>query len=175
MINMKDYGHLLTTKHLRLKVALLKHENITSFKNRILGNSWLTWFWKRHPNLTTRQSQELEFARAKGLCAKKVASFYKNLQQLYDKHNYPLENIWNCDESEAQTRTSGGESASTKRVHLVQKLTPNKWEHTTTLSCINAARHCIPNFYILKGNGLERIISNTVKTKQLWPCNLRPG
>ena len=101
MINVAEYGHPLTTKQLKLKVALLTHERATPFKNGILGNSWLTWFQKRHPTLTTRQCQELDFSRAKGLCAEKVSTFYENLQQLYERHMYPPQNIWNCNESGA--------------------------------------------------------------------------
>ena len=79
MIKMAHYRHPLTIEELTLKVALLTQERATPFKDGISGNSWFTWFKKRHPNQTTRQSQELGFSRAKGLCAEKVASFYQNL------------------------------------------------------------------------------------------------
>ena len=74
-LEMAEYGHPLTTEQLKTKVALLTHERVTPFKIGVPGNSWLHWFHKRHPNLTTRQAQELEFSKAKGLFAEKVASF----------------------------------------------------------------------------------------------------
>ena len=48
------------------------------FTNGVLGNSWVMWFRNRHLDLTVRQSQSLEFLRAKGLNAEKMATFYKN-------------------------------------------------------------------------------------------------
>ena len=101
MREMADYGHPLTTKQLKLKVALLTQERPTPFTNGIPGYSWLMWFHNRHPNLTVRQSQRLEFSGAKDLNIEKVAIFYKNLQELYDKHEYPSIHIWNYDESGA--------------------------------------------------------------------------
>ena len=140
MIKMAEYRHPLTTEELRLKIALLTQERVTPFKDGILGNSWFTWFKKRHPNLTTRQSQELEYSRAKGFCAEKVASFYQNLQQLYHKHKYPPKNIWNCNESGAQSgKTGGGRVWAQMGVRLVHKIAPNEREHITILTCINAA------------------------------------
>ena len=160
-IKMTDYGHPLTSEELRLKVALLTQERVTSFKDGIPGNSWFTWFKKRHPNLTTRQSQELEYSRTKDLCAEKVASFYQNLQQLYDKHKYPPENIWNCNDSDAQAgKTRGGQVWVQKGVRSVYKIAPNEQEHITTLTCINATGQYIPNFYIFKG---KRIRANYIQ------------
>ena len=102
MTNMVEYGHPLSIEELRLKVALLTQERPTSFSDGILGRGWLCWFKIRHLDLTLRQAQGLEIAQAKGLCAKNVASFYKNLQKLYDKHQYPPHCIRNYNKSGAQ-------------------------------------------------------------------------
>ena len=127
MLQMADYGHPLTTEQLRLKVTLLTQERVIVFTNGIFGIRWLHWFQKRHPHLTRRQSQELQFSRVKGLCAKNVATFYENLQQLYEKYEYPPENIWNCDESGAQAGKSGGGRVwCKKRNPCNQQLNTNK-------------------------------------------------
>ena len=62
----------------------------------------MRWWKCHHPELTFRALQVLESARAKGLCESNVASFYNNLDELYKDHTYPLERVWNCDESSAQ-------------------------------------------------------------------------
>ena len=42
-----------------------------------------------------------------------------------------------------------------KGVRSEYKLAPNEREHLTTLTCINTARHHIPNFYIFKGKKIR--------------------
>jgi hypothetical protein len=80
MTQMQEYGHPLSMQQLRLKVATITQERITIFRDGIPGDSWVRWFKKRHPNLTLRTSQGLEFARARGLSPQNVASFYRNLE-----------------------------------------------------------------------------------------------
>ena len=72
---------------------------MTPFRDGILAEGWLKWFKKRHPNLTLRQSEGLEFARAKGLClVENVRSFYVNFSNLYSREQYLADWIWNYDE-----------------------------------------------------------------------------
>lgn len=115
MERMQNCGHPLSMEDLRLKVALITQDRVTPFRDGIPGDSWVRWFKKRHPNLTMRHSQGLEFARAKGLCAENVASFYNNLEQAYQAQNYPPDRIWNCDESGAQAGRNGGGLVWAKR------------------------------------------------------------
>ena len=152
MTDMADYGHPLSTEQLCLKVALLTEERPSPFTDGIPGRGWLCWFKKWHPGLTLRQTQGLEIARVKGLCAKNVASFYKNLQELYDKHQYPPHCIWNYHESGAQVGRNGGGRVWTKRgIRFVHSLMPNESEWLTVLTCINVVGHNILGFYIFRG------------------------
>jgi hypothetical protein len=63
---MQEYGHPLSMQQLRLKVATITQEKVTPFCEGIPGNSWIRWFKVRHPKLTLRTSQGLEFGRARG-------------------------------------------------------------------------------------------------------------
>ena len=156
MERMQNCGHPLSMEDLRLKVALITQERVTPFRDGIPGDSWVRWFKKRHPDLIMRQSQGLEFARAKGLCAENVASFYNNLEQAYQTHNYPPEHIWNCDESGAQAgRNGGGLVWAKKGSKTVHSLMPNEREWLTVLSCVNASGESIPAFYIFKGKRMR--------------------
>jgi hypothetical protein len=149
MDKMQDYGHPLTMQQLRLKVATITQERVTPFTEGIPRKSWVRWFKKRHPDLTLRSSQGLEFARARGLCPENVASFYANLQNLYMTHRYTAENIWNCDESGAQAgRNGGGLIWARKGSQTVYSLMPNEREWIIVLSCINTSGDSIPGFYI---------------------------
>ena len=161
MIDMANYGHPLSTEQLRLKVALMTQERPTPFTDGIPGRGWLRWFKKRHPDLTRRQAQGLEISRAKGLCAENVASFYTNLEELYQKYQYLADHIWNCDESGAQAGRSGGGRLWTKKgTRSVHTLLPNEREWLTVLTCINATDLHIPGFYIFRG---KRIRDNYIR------------
>lgn len=72
-------------------------------------------FRKRYPKLTLRKPQALEQNRARNLCPQVVASFYQNLQILYDRNKYNAKQIWNCDETGAQASRDGGAHVIAKR------------------------------------------------------------
>jgi hypothetical protein len=70
----------LTWLQLKLKVAsLVQDGREIPFKDGILGNGWVRWFCKKHPEVSLRSAQTLEMALARSLCSKFVASFYHNL------------------------------------------------------------------------------------------------
>ena len=156
ILKMQEYGLPLSMDQLHFKVAEMTQQRVTPFRDGILGNGWLKWFKKRHPNLTLRQSQGLEIARAKGLCAENIKSFYSNLSSLYDKEKYPPYRIWNCDETGAQAgRNGGGLVWAKKGTRSVHNLMPNEREWLTNLTCINAAGECILGFYIFRGKRIR--------------------
>ena len=90
--------------------------------------------------------------RAHALCSATTETLYNNLEELYLTFHYPPSHIWNCDKSGVQAGRNGGATVLAKRgsrsVHSVE---PDKREHPSILSCINADGGSIPNFYILKG------------------------
>lgn len=153
---MQEYGLPLSMDQLRLKVAEMTQQRVTPFRDCIPGNGWLKWFKKRHPNLSLRQSQGLEIARAKDLCAENIKSFYSNLSNLSDKEKYPPNRIWNCDETSTQAGRSGGGLVWAKKgTRSVHNLMPNEREWLTNLTWINATRECIPGFYIFCGKRIR--------------------
>ena len=157
---MQEYGYPLSMDQLRLKVAKMIQYRVTPFRDGIPRNGWIKWFKKRHPNLTLRLSEGLEFSRAKGLCPENVRSFYSNLEQLYNKENYPVERIWNFDKTDAQAgRNGGGRVWARKGSRSVHKVLPNEREWITNLTCVNATGDHIPGFYIFRG---KRLRSNYV-------------
>jgi hypothetical protein len=52
--------------------------------------------------------QGLEVSCVKALNHDNCASFYKNLQQLYEKYNYVPNHIWSCNEFGVQAGHNGG-------------------------------------------------------------------
>ena len=90
-----------------------------------------------------------------------MASFYKNLEELYQKYQYPSDHVWNCNESGAQARRSGrGRKWTKESTRSVHTLLPNEREWLIVLTCINAAGQHIPGFYIFRG---KRIRDNYIR------------
>ena len=101
LLRMCEMEHSLLLTTLKLNVYEITKSRWTPFKTSIPGASWLRWWQRRHPELTLRASQALDTTRARRLCQENVKSFYDNLQEMYMLHDYPLERIWNCNESGA--------------------------------------------------------------------------
>jgi hypothetical protein len=97
-------------------------------------------------------AQGLECNRARNLNERAVATFYRNLKDLYDKHRYEPSNIWNADESGCQAGRNGvGRALAKVGTRNVRQVMPNEQEHVTMLTCINGDGEYIPNLYIFKG------------------------
>ena len=142
----------LTPTALKLKVYDITKDRPTPFRDGIPGGGWMRWWRHRHPELTLRVSQALETARARGLCAQNVESFYKNLQSLLTLHEYSADRIWNCNESGAQAgRSSGGVVIARKGARHVHSIMLDQREWLSVLVCINADGVSIPSFYVFRG------------------------
>jgi hypothetical protein len=155
---MQNLGWPMTIGMVRLKVAEICQDRPNPFTHGILGQGWLCWFKKRHPELILRSSQGLEVNRAKNLCPQNVASLFGNLQLLYAAHSYPPDHIWNCDEAGVHAGRNGRKillfaKKGSKSVHSIN---PDQREWLSVLSCVNAAGRYIPHFYIFKGKCMRR-------------------
>lgn len=152
IIRMCEMGQGLTPTALKMKVYDICKSRPTPFRNGIPGGGWMRWWKRRHPELTLRVSQALETARAKGLCAENIKSFYDNLGSLFTLHSYTPDRIWNCDESGAQAgRSGGGVVIARKGARHVHSIVPDQREWLSVLVCINAGGSAIPSFYVFRG------------------------
>ena len=151
-IRMCELGLGLTPTALKLKVYDITKSRPTPFRNGIPGQGWMRWWKRRHPELTLRVAQALETARARGLCAANIKSFYDNLESLCTLHNYSPDQIWNCDESGAQAgRNGGGVVIARRGARHVHSIVPDQREWLSVLVCINAGGLAIPSFYVFRG------------------------
>ena len=153
LFKMQNLGHPLIPLELHLKVTIAIQTRKTPWSaSGVPGKRWLRRFCSRHPEITSRCSQELEVACACSLCPTTAKTLYSNLENLYMTYNYPPSNIWNCDESGVEAGRSRGATVLARRerrfVHLIEL---NHMEHLSVLSYVNAVGGHMPNFYILKG------------------------
>ena len=100
---------------------------MTPFRNGFLGESWLHWFRARHPELVLRVPQPLDHKRERTVNLESVAEFYSNLATMYNTHYYPLNCVWNIDETCCQATQSGQAKVFAKRgVRGVHKIVPGE-------------------------------------------------
>ena len=98
VLAMCDLGYGLTAIALRLKVYEITKDRWTPFRNGIPAKGWMKWWRQRHPKLTIQVAQALDSASARDLIAENTGIFYDNLEVLYNRHSYSLDQIWNCNE-----------------------------------------------------------------------------
>ena len=65
-------------------------------------------FKLRHPNLLLRTIEGIDGDRYLNICRVVVSRFYDTLSSVYEKNSYPLDHIWNCDETRLQARRNCG-------------------------------------------------------------------
>ena len=148
VFKMQELGHPLTPLELRLKVATaVQTREMPWSASGLPGIGWLRRFRSRHLEIASRCSQGLEVARACSLCPATAETLYGNLVTLYRTHNYPLDHIWNCDESRVQASRFGGATMLARRgSRFVHSIEPDQREHLSVLTYINAGGGHIPNF-----------------------------
>jgi hypothetical protein len=102
-------------------------------------------------------AQGVKIRCVEDLCLANVESIYTNLFKAYEVGKYPLSQIWNCDESNAQASQNGGTLVLVQtNSWTVHSIILNEHEWLLMLSCINVVGVMFPNFYIFKGKHFKR-------------------
>ena len=142
----------LNITELKTKVAELTQTRWTPFTNGIPGKSWIKWFRNRHLDLVLRVPEGLDLNRARALCPQNVQRFYKNIKDLYKQHQYEPWQIWNCDETGAQTNKNGEGVVIAKRgTRSIHTIVSNERQQLSILVAMNSASYTMPNYYVFKG------------------------
>lgn len=93
----------LNTKDLRkLAYQLAERNNKKHSFNDLkkeAGKDWVRAFLKRNPTLSIRKPEATSIARAMAFNKDNAGKFYSLLGELYDKHKFTPDRIFNCDES----------------------------------------------------------------------------
>ncbi|KAJ8876416.1 hypothetical protein PR048_020861 [Dryococelus australis] len=95
------YG--LTRRDVRLMAYQLAIKNNISNPfgaSRIAGENWLKRFLRRHKDrLSIQRPTGTYDSRVSGFNRDKVKVFYDNLDELFDKHHFPADRVFNVDET----------------------------------------------------------------------------
>ena len=65
----------------------------------IRDRDWFHAFMKRNPKLSIRKPMGTSFARDRGFRGEEVHKFFDLLDNVFEKHNYPANRIYNVDET----------------------------------------------------------------------------
>jgi hypothetical protein len=72
-------------------------------ENRQASSDWLSSFLKRKKTLSIRTPQVMSLGRAASFNKHNVQTFFSNLAQVYDKHKFQGQDIYNVDETAVTT------------------------------------------------------------------------
>ena len=117
--------------------------------NKMAGADWLASFRKRHKNLSLRKPENTSAARSFGFNKTAVNDFFQNLENLYCKHNFTPDRIFNYDESGITTVLSTPKILADKSQKQVgQIVSAERGELVTFGGIILASGNTIPPLFI---------------------------
>ena len=124
-----------------------------------LGHTWLDKFRKRHPQVASVWSRQLDTSRLDAATAENLAPWFAEMGTILDRHHYKPENIFNMDE----TGHGIGTTQSTRCLVIREpgkgkgkkatKGTTGRQEWVTTIECVSAAGRALPPMVIFKATG----------------------
>jgi hypothetical protein len=121
-------------------------------KNDNPRGGWFKWSKEHNPNLLVKVAHGLEVGHVKGLCPTNVESFYTNLPQEYNLHNYMPKCIWNCNESNAPIGWNCEAHVLAKNnSRFMHSITPDWGSRCSSCLFHQPIKECLPNFYVFKG------------------------
>ncbi|XP_022834564.1 uncharacterized protein LOC111362220 [Spodoptera litura] len=118
-------------------------------RNKMAGADWLASFRKRHQNLSLRKPENTSAARSFGFNKTAVNDFFQNLENVYRKHNFTPNRIFNYDESGISTVLSTPKILADKSQKQVgQIVSAERGELVTFGGIISASGNTIPPLFI---------------------------
>jgi len=127
-----------------------------------LGQNWLAKFRKRHPQVTSVWSRQLDTSRLDAATLEKLAPWFAEMGTILDRNRYKPRDIFNMDETghgigltqstrclvvrDTETKGKGKKGKATKG-------TAGRQEWVTTIECVSAAGKALPPPVIFKATG----------------------
>lgn len=137
------------------------------------GSDWYYGFMKRHRNISLRTPHSISIQRVKGFNKESVDAFYSQLDALYNEHQYPLERIWNMDETGFPTVPCHVQKllAETGSKHVGCMSSAERGTNVSCALAVNAAGQCIPPFFIFPRANMQSIFMATAQSSSAGEAN----
>jgi len=126
-----------------------------------LGHTWLDKFRKRHPEVTSVWTRQLDTSRLDAAVPENLAPWFAEVGTILDRNRYQPENIFNMDETGYGIGTTQStrclvirdREEGTGKGKKATKATSGRQEWVTTIECVSAAGHALPPLVIFKATG----------------------
>jgi hypothetical protein len=119
-----------------------------------ISRRWLDRFRQRHPELSTVYSRTIIASRIDGMSYELVNHYFKQLNDLFLKHHYPANAIYNMDESGFSLGSTGNNKVIVSQVTRKElrkfKKIPGRQEWITSIECVGASGVTLPPCLIFK-------------------------
>lgn len=146
-----NYG--LTYKHIRkLAFEYAVHLNQCPNKweqNQMAGVDWMKGFMRRHSSLSLRKPENTSLARTLGFNKQMVEEFQTNLADIYSKHKFQPDRIFNLDETGIKTVVQAPNVVARKGTKQVGQVVSGERGNLVTMCvAVNAAGNTVPPVFI---------------------------
>ena len=147
-------GFPISTDVLRQLAYELASRNKKKFpaswgKEEKAGRDWLFGYLKRNKDVSIRTPEATSLARAEAFTKENVARFFDQLSEVYEKHGFRPERIYNCDETGVRTAHKPVKVMAESGVKQVSQLVSHdKGDLVTVLGFINAVGNALPPCFV---------------------------
>ncbi|XP_063924691.1 uncharacterized protein LOC135138643 [Zophobas morio] len=114
------------------------------------GDEWIQGFLKRNPQISLRRPENTSAARAQAFNKNNIALYFKSLNEVMEKYNFPPENIYNIDESGLSVVQKRPQKilATKGRKQVGALSSAERGQHLIVVCCMNAMGTFVPPAFI---------------------------
>lgn len=139
---------------------------------RLAGKDWLRLFLKRRGNLSLRKPEGTSLNRINAFNKDEVALYFRNLEEVFSKHKFQEDRIYNVDETGINTVQKPERILATKGCKQVGGVT--SWErgkNVTVICCCSAAGSYIPPMFIYPRQRMSPLLSKGGPIGAIYGCS----
>ena len=144
----------LEVRQLAYRYALAKEIAIPESWSRnenqnAAGEDWYRGFMARHSHLAVRAPEATSLGRATAFNRVTIGNFFEKLGEVYRRHRFTAQNIWNVDETGLSTVHKPGKIVAVKGQRQVGKVTSaERGQNVTMCVCVSAMGNSVPPMLI---------------------------